>query len=107
MPQPAVSDRIEALRLLPTGEALRWLYELVVEGCDAANADQARAVLVELIASIDYQADEEIARGFHRLYSYCLEQVEAGKFKRVGFIFKDLRDRMGQVMAEETQAGEP
>ena len=50
-----------------------------------------RLVLEELISSLDFQY-ADIADGFNRLYTYCLEQTAEDAFDRVQFILQDLRD---------------
>jgi hypothetical protein len=81
---------IAELRVLPTDDRLDGLYELALAGCAAASGEQVRAVLVELIASLDFTY-AEIAEAFHELYAYCLTQTRRGNFDRVAFVIRDLQ----------------
>ena len=90
---------ITELRVLSTSDRLLGLYELGLDGCAAKNADQVSAVLNELIGALDF-AYADIAEGFHRLYTYCLEQSREGAFDRVAFILQDLRDTLLRAVAE-------
>lgn len=90
---------ITELRVLSTSDRLLGLYELGIDGCAAKNTDQVSAVLNELIGALDFEY-ADIAEGFHRLYTYCLEQSREGAFDRVAFILQDLRDTLLRAVAE-------
>lgn len=91
---------ITELRVLNTADRLLGLYELGIDGCASANADQVHAVLEELISALDFEY-EEIAQGFNRLYTYCLEQTQDAAFDRVGFILQDLRNTLVKAVTDE------
>jgi hypothetical protein len=91
---------IAELRVLPTEDRLNGLYDLALQGCEAANAEQVRAVVVELISALDFTY-AEIAEAFHDLYGYCLAQARRGNFDRVAFVLRDL-----QVTLRQTSQGD-
>lgn len=90
---------ITELRVLSTSDRLLGLYELGIDGCAAKHVDQVTAVLQELIGALDFEY-ADIAEGFHRLYTYCLEQTREGAFDRVAFILQDLRDTLLRAIAD-------
>lgn len=90
---------ITELRVLSTSDRLLGLYELGIDGCAAKQVDQVTAVLQELIGALDFEY-ADIAEGFHRLYTYCLEQARESAFDRVAFILQDLRDTLLRAVAD-------
>lgn len=90
---------ITELRVLSTSDRLLGLYELGIDGCAGKNTEQVNAVLQELIGALDFEY-ADIAEGFHRLYTYCLEQTREGAFDRVAFILQDLRDTLLRAVAD-------
>jgi hypothetical protein len=94
---------ITELRVLPTHDRLLGLYDLALEGCAAGSVEQVRAVLVELIAALDFTY-AEIAEAFHELYGYCLAQARRGALDRVAFVLKDLRATLLQAPPGENAA---
>lgn len=105
-PAPVTYDMvITELRVLSTSDRLLGLYELGIDGCASGSTDQVSAVLNELIGALDFEY-ADIAEGFHRLYTYCLEQTRDGAFDRVAFILQDLRDTLLRAVAETGMADE-
>lgn len=96
---------ITELRVLSTSDRLLGLYELGIDGCAAKHVDQVTAVLNELIGALDFEY-ADIAEGFHRLYTYCLEQSREGAFDRVAFILQDLRDTLLRAIADSGASDE-
>jgi hypothetical protein len=92
---------ITELRVLPTQDRLLGLYELGLGGCERGDAGQVRAVLLELLASLDF-GYAEVAEAFHQLYSYCLAQCSRGALDAVSFVFEDLRTTLLRA-AEDTR----
>jgi hypothetical protein len=85
----APASAIHALRHLGLSERLLALYGYGIEGCAERNEEQVRAVLGELIGTLNFDYGEA-ADGFHRLYTFCLERTGEGEFDQVGFILGDL-----------------
>ena len=96
---------ITELRVLSTSDRLLGLYELGIDGCAAKHVDQVTAVLNELIGALDFEY-ADIAEGFHRLYTYCLEQTREGAVDRVAFILQDLRDTLLRAIADSGASDE-
>jgi hypothetical protein len=96
---------ITELRVLATQDRLLGLYELALGGCEAADAERVRAVLVELVSALDFTY-ADIAGAFHDLYTYCLAQVRRGELERVAFVIRDLQSALANPVADtEVAAG--
>lgn len=105
MTAPVTTDLIiTELRVLPTQERLLGLYELGIGGCRSGDGEQVRAVLLELIGSLDFTY-ADIAEAFHQLYSYCLEQCGQDALNPVSFVLADLRATLLRA-ADETGIGQ-
>jgi hypothetical protein len=82
----AVSDRVRAL------------YDQVITACAGHDAVLAGRALLDLIALLDYEGAGTTAQGFHRLYEYCLRQVEKREFERVAWILGGLHAAWGEPL---------
>ncbi len=56
------------------------LYDRGIAGCLRRDAQQVSAVLLELIAALDFD-HESAAMALFRLYDGCLRKVKAGQFE--------------------------
>ena len=81
------------------------LYEYGLDGCDRRSDEQVRAVIEELIGSLDFNFGD-ITEGFARVYGYCLRKVVDGDFDRVAWILRELRDTWARALLE-APAGSP
>jgi len=99
------ASAIIALRELPIAQRLLGLYEYGLDGCDRRSDEQVRAVIEELIGSLDFNFGD-ITEGFARVYGYCLRKVVDGDFDRVAWILRELRDTWARALLE-APAGSP
>ena len=99
----AAQAAIAELRGLSTADRLLGLYDLGLDGCVSRNTEQINAVLEELIDSLDFQY-ADISEGFHRVYSYCLEQSRVGGLDRVAFVLQDLRETLSKAAADSERS---
>lgn len=97
--ETTTQDRIAELRAADLPERLLGLYDLGLRACETRNAEDVAAVIVELVASLDFRY-ADIAEAFYRLYSYCLEQCRARAFDHVAFVLTDLRRALEDAEAE-------
>ena len=95
----AAQAAISGLRSVSTADRLLGLYDLGLDGCTRGNTEQINVVLEELIESLDFQY-ADISEGFHRVYSYCLEQNRIGELDRVAFVLQDLRETLSRAATE-------
>jgi hypothetical protein len=86
----ATERAIDALRDMSPSERLMGLYRYGMEGCRRRDAAQVTAVLDELIGSLDYGSGE-VAEGFYRLYSACLDKCRRGQFADVAWVLRELQ----------------
>ena len=75
------------------------LYDYGVAGCLKEDSRLVSAVLVELIAALNFD-HEEIATGFFRLYDYCLRQVKRGQFEMPLKILRELRETWAVALSQ-------
>jgi flagellar protein FliS len=68
------------------------LYDMGVAACHRADGPKVRAVLVELIGSLNFEAGGELAERLHALYEYCLNETIGGDLSVVCQILTELRD---------------
>lgn len=68
------------------------LYDLGVSSCHRQDRAKLRAVLVELIASLDFERGGEIAERLHMIYEFCMYESSAGDLQVVCTLLTGLRD---------------
>lgn len=101
-----VDMAIGKIRALPTEERLLALYELGIEAAAGRQAVPITAVLNELITTLDF-GYTDIAEGFYRLYTYCLERSDVGDFDQVGFVLGDLRTTLCEAVIDARREATP
>lgn len=72
------------------------LYDLGVSSCHREDRTKVRAVLVELIGSLNFEAGGELAHRLHALYEFCLTETINGDLNVVCQLLSDLRDTWKQ-----------
>ena len=68
------------------------LYDLGVSACLRSDRPKVRAVLVELIGSLNVEAGGELAHQLYALYEYCLTESISGDLETVAQLLSELRD---------------
>lgn len=68
------------------------LYDLGVAACHRADRAQVRAVLVELMGSLNLEAGGELAGRLQTLYTYCLHESAEGDLAAVADVLCGLRE---------------
>mgnify|MGYP000165082295 CR=1 FL=1 len=96
--QAAAAYGATAAQTLSPVETMLRLYDLGVAACDARDARQASAVLVELIAALDFRHGDFPAR-LYALFEYALREVKAGRWTMPHRILAELRDAWRQALA--------
>ena len=66
------------------------LYDQGIEGCVKRNAEEVRAVLLELMAALNFDY-EEAAIGFFRIYELSLHHTKAHRFDVPLHVLRRLR----------------
>ncbi len=68
------------------------LYDLGIGACHADNRAKVRAVLVELVSSLDMEKGGDVAARLYALYQYCMEESMTGDLGTVCTLFEGLRE---------------
>lgn len=68
------------------------LYDLGVGACNRDDRSKLRAVLAELMSSLDLEQGGEIATQLQALYEYCLIESANGDLSTVRDILQGLRE---------------
>jgi flagellar protein FliS len=84
-----------------SGELLVKTYDIGITACVRGNAEQARAVVIELINSLNFDHGS-VAVGLLRLYIYCLDMLRQEKFDETKHILSELRDTWAQAFGIES-----
>lgn len=83
-------------------DLLLAVYDAGVTACATGDADRAKAALVELVNSLNFDY-QEISFGLLRMYNYCLDLTAKGQLEDVGRILSELRTTWAQAFAAETE----
>jgi flagellin-specific chaperone FliS len=92
--------RQNQVNLASPGELLIKVYDLGIGACARGDAEQARAVLIELINSLNF-TQNSVAVGLLRLYNYCLDMIRQEKFDEPKRILNELRETWAQALANQ------
>ncbi len=68
------------------------LYDLGIAACHRADRAKLRAVLVELMASLDHEQGGDLAGRLQALYTYCLNESALGDLASVSDLLGGLRE---------------
>ena len=68
------------------------LYDLGVAACHRADRSKLRAVLVELMGSLDLEAGGDLATRLQGLYAFCLQESVEGDLVVIADLLGGLRD---------------
>ena len=68
------------------------LYDLGVAACHKGDRARLQAVLIELIASLNFEHGGELAQSLHALYQYGLNESAAGDLSVIGELLDGLRN---------------
>lgn len=68
------------------------LYDLGIQCCRRGDRSKLRAVLAELIGSLNFEEGGDIADRLYSLYEYCLNESVGGDLEIVVEVLNGLRD---------------
>ncbi len=68
------------------------LYDLGIAACYRGDRVQTRAVLVELMSSLNHEQGGHLAAQLYTLYVYCLNESALGELSAVAEILDGLRE---------------
>ena len=75
------------------------VFDVAVQSCNKKKKDKARAALVLLIDSLDFEKGKDVAMGLFRLYEYCLRLIHTDDFDLAGDILKELRQTWNMAIS--------
>jgi flagellin-specific chaperone FliS len=82
------------------GELMLKVYDLGIGACAKGDAEQARAVVIELVNSLNFTYST-IAVGLLRLYNYCLDLIRQGNLDETKRVLSELRATWAQALSIE------
>ena len=92
----------QAVRSASPEQLILKLYDHCIASCRRNDRTKVRAVLVELISSLDFEQGGDIAHGLSSLYEYCLAESATGDLNAVEEVLCGLREAWKQgVMARK------
>jgi flagellar protein FliS len=95
----------QALMGASSEQLVAKLYDLGVAACHGGDRAKARAVLVQLLAGLDYERGGEIAERLQALYTFCLGQAtDGGDLADVAYILDGLRTAWAEGVLNTRQA---
>ena len=78
------------------------LYDLGIQSCHQDNRVKLRAVLAELVGSLNFEEGGELANRLYALYEFCINESISGDIQVVQEILAGLRDVWKQgVLAKQ------
>lgn len=80
------------------------LYDLAVTACHRDDRQKLRAVLAELIASLNFERGGDIAQGLYNVYDYCMRESAAGSLELICELLTELRDTWKQHVIQRQAA---
>jgi flagellar secretion chaperone FliS len=82
----------QALATASPDRLVAKLYDLGIAACFAQDRAKVRAVLVELMAGLDFERGGEVAGRLQAIYAFCLNESALGDLGAVGELLGGLRD---------------
>ncbi len=95
----------QAVRSASPEQLILKLYDHGITSCRRNDHTKVRAVLVELVSSLDFEKGGDIAQRLSDLYSYCLAESATGDLTATEEVLCGLREVWKQgVMARKAAA---
>ena len=86
----------QAVRVATPEQIVLKLYDLGIAACHRDDRARLRAVLVELLSSLNFEQGGEIAQRLSALYEYCLNECASGNVSGVEALLSGLREAWKQ-----------
>ena len=82
----------QALATASPESLIAKLYDLGVTACHRGDRAKTRAVLVELMGSLNHEEGGELAGRLHAIYEFCLNESALGDLGVVAELLDGLRE---------------
>ena len=86
----------QAIRSASPEQLVLKLYDHGIASCRRSDRAKVRAVLVELVSSLDFERGGDLAHGLLALYEYCLTESATGDLNTVEEVLGGLRQAWKQ-----------
>ncbi|MFT4604719.1 MAG: flagellar protein FliS [Rhodothermales bacterium] len=80
------------------------LYDLGIASCHREDRHKLRAVVKELMGSLDLEDGGEIAGRLYSLYVFCMDQSSSGDLEVISDLLGGLREAFRGVAEKATRA---
>lgn len=80
------------------------LYDLGIQCCLQGNRSKLRAVLAELVGSLNFEDGGELAERLYSLYDYCITESVSGDLEIVRDVISGLREAWKQGVVSRKAA---
>ena len=101
---PTQQYQQQAVLTASPGELIAKLYDLGISACHREDRAKVRAVLVELLSSLDLERGGAVARPLQAVYEFCLNESAAGDLDLVRELLGELRDAWRQSVLRRQAA---
>ena len=96
-------QRQDVLSASPT-QLVAKLYDLGILACNTNDRFKLRKVLIELIASLNFEEGGEIAIRLSQIYEFCMRESVSGDLMVIGEMLSDLRETWKESTRENSTA---
>ena len=96
-------QRQDVLSASPT-QLVAKLYDLGILACNTSDRFKLRKVLIELIASLNFEEGGEIAVRLSQIYEFCMRESVAGDLNVIGEMLSELRETWKESTKEISTA---
>ncbi len=86
----------QAVRSASPEQLILKLYDHGIASCHQGDRTKVRAVLVELVSSLDFEQGGDIAHRLSTLYAYCLTESATGDLTAIEEVLCGLREAWKQ-----------
>mgnify|MGYP006426362853 CR=1 FL=1 len=77
------------------------LYDLGIASCRRDDRSKVRAVLAELMSSLNFEGGGEIAERLHGIYTFCMNEITTGDVTAVQELLEGLRDAWAEGVMQK------
>ncbi len=94
----------QAIQTATPEQLILKLYDLGIASCRNGDRSKLRAVLVELISSLNFEAGGELANRLYAIYEFCLNESAMGDLEPIQDMLQGLRDAWKEGVVEKQPA---
>ncbi len=80
------------------------IYDIGIAACHRGDRKKVRAVLQELIGSLNYEVEGDLAERLFSVYNFCMNESVAGDLELIAQFMTELRDTWRQSFNQKQAA---